>query len=145
MWVDMMPSHEKKRLRKRMRSPEAYEKLRQRVQGPEKLSEQMERNGDLAELALALELEPKLQEELKKEIEKDLKGMSLDQIFANPESISGEAQDSLYSGDFDVSIDTNPDTQEDQLVLTPEGNVNEKLPVKFSLSEKYAGQLGSAL
>ena len=105
----------------------------------------MERNGDLAELALALELEPKLQEELKKEIEKDLKGMSLDQIFANPESISGEAQDSLYSGDFDVSIDTNPDTQEDQLVLTPEGNVNEKLPVKFSLSEKYAGQLGSAL
>ena len=145
MWVDMMPSHEKKRLRKRMRSPEAYEKLRQRVQGPEKLKEQMERNSNLAELGLALELEPRLKEELKKEIEKDVQNMSIDQVFVNPENVSEQAQDALDAGRFDVAIDTNPDTNEDQLVLTPEGNISEKLPVKFSLSEKYASQLGGAL
>ena len=47
--------------------------------------------------------------------------------------------DQLAQG-FDVAVAENPSNQMDQLVVNPEGSVSEKLPLKFSLSDKYVTQ-----
>jgi len=135
-WFDSLPSHEKQRLRKRMRSPEEYEKLRERVKGPEDLEREMAKNELLAELKFALETEPHVQEELKKEIEKDLREQGPEEMLESGD-LSPEAQEALASGAFEVGIETNPDTGNEQIVLRPEGNVAEKVSLQQSVSEQY--------
>lgn len=143
-WFDRLPSHEKQRLRKRMRSPEEYEKLRERVKGPEDLEREMAQNELLAELKFALETEPHIQEELKKEIEKDLREQGPEQMLESGD-LSPEAQEAIASGSFEVGIETNSDTGHEQMVLRPEGSVAEKVSLQQSVSDQYtAGFIAAA-
>jgi|TARA_Y100000310_G_C20422691_1_gene687429 hypothetical protein len=125
-----------------MRSPAEYERLRERVKGPEDLEREMEQNELLAELKFALETEPHVQEELRKEIEKDLGEQGIEQMLES-DDISPEAEQALASGSFEVGIDTNPDTGHDQIVLQPEGNVSEKIALQKSVGEQYIAAFGA--
>ena len=142
-WFDRLPSHEKERLRKRLRSPEEYERLRERVKGPEDLEREMKKNELLAEVKFALETEPQIQEELRKEIEKDLRERGAEQIL-EVRNLTSQAQDALASGAFAVRIDVNPSSGSEQIVLLPEGNVAEKIPLQKSVSEQYTAGFMSA-
>ncbi|KKW37263.1 hypothetical protein A2454_04095 [Candidatus Peribacteria bacterium RIFOXYC2_FULL_55_14] len=142
-WFDRLPSREKERLRKRLRSPGEYERLRERVKGPEDLEREMEKNELLAELKFALETEPKIQEELRKEIEKDLREQGAEQIL-EAGNLTPKVQDALASGAFTVGIDVNPSSGNEQIVLQPEGNVAEKIPLQKSVSEQYTAGFMSA-
>lgn len=142
-WFDRLPLHEKNRLRKRMRSPEEYERLRERVKGPEDLEREMAKNELLAELKFALETEPRIQEELRREIEKDVRERGLEQILESS-YLSPEVGEVLARGAFEVGIEAHPDTGHEQIVLKPEGNVSENIPLRKTVSEQYtAGFMGA--
>jgi len=119
-----------------MRSPEEYERLRERVKGPEDLEREMAKNELLAELKFAMETEPRVNEELKKDIEHDLKEKGIEQVLKTAD-MSPEAIQSLESGSFAVRIETDAEGSE-QMVLQPEGNVSEKIPLQRSVTEQYA-------
>jgi hypothetical protein len=142
-FMDHLSSHEAQKVRKRMRSPEAYEKLRERVKGPEDLEKEMQRSEKLAELNFAMESEPKTHENVKKQVEKDIAEKGVEHVLeAHP---SADARHSLEQGKFIVQVSSHPKTHEDALVAVPEGNVQEKLPIKPSFSDKYVSQfLGKA-
>jgi hypothetical protein len=57
------------------------------------------------------------------------------------EHLSPEAKSMIEQGKFDVGVDAHPETQQDALIVLPEGKVQEKVPVKQVFSEKLAGQL----
>ncbi len=122
-----------------MRSPEAYEKLRESVKGPEDLEREMEKNERLAEASLALESQPEKKEALMKTMEKDLREQGMEQVLDHVPS--EEIQQMIQEGKFTVKISSHPETHEDQLVIVPEGNVQEKIPVKTQLSDTYVSQL----
>lgn len=136
-FLDHLPSREREKIRKRLRSPEAYERLREKVKGPEDLEREMERSEKLAELHLALESDPQFKETLKQSIETDIKEQGIDAVL---ESMNEDLQKDLEAGKFSVAIESHPETHEDSLVVIPEGNVQEKIPVKTLFSEKYIGQ-----
>jgi len=133
-WLDLLPSNEREKIRRRLRSPEEYERLREKVKGPEDLEREMDRNERMAEARFALESEPKAKEMLRKQIAEDLKS-------SPPESVLDRAPASVSKGNFDVIIDVNPQTKEDQVFVIPEGNVQEKIPVQQTFSEQYITQL----
>jgi len=121
-WLDILPSSERAKIRQKLRSPEEYERLREKVKGPEDLEREMKWNEAMAELSFAIETEPTIKEALKNQIEKDLR------------------EEGVEVGDFDILVEENPETNQDQLMMVPEGNVGEKIPVKKSLSEQYVYQ-----
>lgn len=123
-----------------MRSPEAYERLREKVKGPEDLEQEMDRSEKLAELHLALESEPTLKQSLKSSIEKDIAEQGIESVL-DTENISPEAKQAIEQKNFTASVESHPQTHEDALVILSEGNVQEKIPVKQVYSEKYAKQL----
>ena len=125
-WLDRLPSPERAKIRARCRSPEAYEKLRECVKGPEDLERELEKNSKLAELKFAMETEPALKQELKESIQEDIKEHGVEAVL-----------EKSFEGDFDIAIDTNPETNQDQLVVLPEGSVSEKIPITPAFNEKY--------
>lgn len=133
-FLDHIPSGEREKIRKRLRSPEAYERLREKVKGPEDLEREMERSEKLAELHLALESDPQLKESLKQSIEKDMKEYGVDAVL---ESVNEDVQKDLEAGKFTIAVEEHSETHEDSLMVMTEGNVQEKIPVKSSFSEKY--------
>ena len=139
-WLDLLPSSERNKLRTiRKRSPEEYEALREKIKSVDQISEEMDRNSELAELAFALETEPVIKDALKKQIDSDMNEKGIEGVLYSPDGIPEETKAALQQGS-DIHIDANPDTQEDQILISPEGNVSEKLPIKFSLSEQYVSQ-----
>jgi hypothetical protein len=143
-WLDLLPSHERQKLRERRRvSPEEYEKLREKVKSVEKIAEEMDRNQAMAELAFALESEPKIQEALRKQIEADLKSEGLENVLdaGAPEAL----RTALAEGRFDVQVGSDPDTHQDQITLVPEGNVSDRIVVPAALSDRYAAQFVQAM
>ncbi len=142
-FMDHLPSGVREGIRKRMRSPEAYEKLREKVKGPEDLEKEMARSEKLAEMNFAMESEPKTHESVKKQVEKDLAEQGMENVLE--QMPSPDAQKSLEQGKFIVQVSSHPSTHEDALVIIPEGNVQEKMPIKPQLSDRYVGQfLGQA-
>ncbi len=139
-YLDHVPSQEREKIRRRMRSPEAYEKLRERVKGPEDLEREMEKNDAMAEMHFALESDHQFHEQLKSKVEGELKEKGVENVLEFS-TLSPEARKSLESGKFVLRISANPKTHIDQLVAVPEGNVQEKLPVKPALSQQYLSQL----
>ncbi|MFA7681849.1 MAG: hypothetical protein WCX61_02350 [Candidatus Peribacteraceae bacterium] len=129
-WIDHLPSHERAKIRARLRSPEEYEKLRERVKGPSDLMREMKMNESLANLKFDLETEPKLKKELKERIQEDIREKGIDAVLGVD----------MVLEDFDVTIEQNPATNEDQLVVLPEGNVHEKIPITPAFNEQYLGQ-----
>ena len=137
-WLDHIPSHERQRILRRLRSPEEYQKLRERVKGPEDLEREMEKNERMAELAFAMETEPKLKAALTEQIKEDVKEHGVDAVLDT--ELPSDARVSFEAGNFAVTIEANKDTQEDQLMVVPEGNVQEAIPLKPAFSEQYLGQ-----
>ena len=125
---------------KRMMSPEAYEALREKVRqhGPEAIKEEMKKNERLAELNFAMESEPKMRETVKRQIEKDLAEQGIEHVLE--EAPSAEAKRSLEQGKFILQVSAHPKTHQDALIVIPEGNVQEKLPLTQQLSDHYVSQ-----
>jgi len=143
-WLDLLPSHERQKLRElRRRSPEEYAKLREKVKSVEQIGEEMARNEKMAELAFALESEPKIKEALKKQIERDVLSQGVDAMVEG--SLSESFKEALQRGAFDVRIDSDPQTHVDQLVVVPEGNAKEVLVVSSSVSDRYVTQFAQAM
>lgn len=138
-WLDFLPSQEQERIRKRMRSPEAYEALREKVKGPEDLAEEMRKSEQLAELRFAMETEPEVSMALKAQVSEDIRENSMEEVLEMT-SVSPDGKASLEKGDFIIQVDSDPQTNQDALVAVPEGNVQEKIPVKPSFSDRYVGQ-----
>ena len=135
MWLDMLPNNEKRKLRKRMRSPEAYAESREKVKSLEEISDEVDQNELMADLQFALETEPHVQEALKQEIEKDLIDIGIENMMEG--APSSAMIDALSSGGYKLSVQTNEGTGIEEIVLTAEGNISEKLPMKKSYSDKY--------
>jgi hypothetical protein len=140
-WLDKLPgtAKQKKRAKYKM-SAAAYEKLRKKVVGPEKAKQEMQMNESMAQLKFGLETEPELKKALKSQIEKDIQEQGIEAVLALSE-VPADLKQQLESGGFDISIDSPSDEASDQLVLTPEGNVGEKIPMKKSLMESYLSQM----
>jgi len=137
-FMDHLPSHEREKIRKRLRSPEEYERLREKVKGPEDLEKELHKSERLAELNFRLETEPAAKESMKAQVEKDLAEQGIEAVLdAEP---TPEAKQSLEQGKFIVQVSSHPKTHEDALVVVPEGNVQEKLPINPQLSDQYIGQ-----
>ena len=138
-FLDHLPSGVREKIRKRMRSPEAYEALREKVKGPEDLEREMERNEKTAELRFGLESEPHLKSGLKDQVEKDMKEQGIASLLDAPNA-STEALKALAEGKFQVTVSSHPHTHEDTVVLMPEGKVAEKLPLKKAFNDRYVRQ-----
>lgn len=138
-WLDLLPSSERAKVRKRMRSPAAYEKLREGVKGPEQLENEMQKNEALAECKFALETEPIVQEKLQQQIEHDIKEAGIEHVL-DVTNASAAALQAIESGSFSVAVEST-DTA-DYMVVCPEGNIAEKLPVQTAYTDKFIG--GSA-
>jgi hypothetical protein len=133
-WLDLLPSKERAKIRQRLRSPAEYEKLREKVKGPEDLKEEMKDNAVVAELKFALETEPSLKQALKEKIEQDIAERGLDAV------AEGEIE-----GKFDVAMEPHPQTNQEQVVLFPEGNVSEKVFLTKAANEEYCSQFSKGL
>ncbi len=139
-WMDHIPTHEREKIRHRMRSPEAYEALRDRVKGPEDLAREMKRNEQMADLSFAIETQPNLPERLKSAVEQDVREQGIDAVLEGDQSVSPETRAAIEQGKFEVRIQRQPKAQ-DRLVIVPEGNVTDKFPIKPTLSDRYTSQL----
>lgn len=138
-FLDHIPSREREKIRKKMRSPEAYERLREKVKGPEDLEKELDAAEKMAELSFALETEPRMQEKLKATIENDLNEKGIDALVDGHEHLPHGVAAMLLEGKFSVDVSEHPSTHEDTVMLVPEGNIHEKIPLKQNLSNAYAG------
>lgn len=140
-WLDKLPSNEKQKIKDRFRmSASAYEKMRESVKGPEDLKDELQWNEMMAQLKFTLETEKKIKDALKQQIESDMKESGIEAVLQNSD-IPQEIRQQLESGKFDVTVGAPKEDEHDQLILVPEGNVDEKIPVRFSMSETYVSQL----
>lgn len=142
-FLDHLPSHEREKIRKRMRSPEEYERLRDKVKGPEDLEREMKKSEQMAEANFRLETEPEAAERLQNSIAEDMKERGVEGMLEDA-NVSDSVRLALEQGRFTVSIEAHPQTNEDALVVIPEGNVQDRMPVKQSQSEAYIQSLLSA-
>jgi len=143
-WLDRIPSNERQRIREKLHLSEAeYARLRENVKGPEDLRREMERNELLAELKLGMELEPKLSEALRAQVQEDIKLHGMPSVLERS-SLAADVEQALTKGDFTISIAPDAQTHVDQFVLVPEGKVAEAVPVSQQFSEQYLGQFKKA-
>lgn len=141
-WLDILPASDRERLREKYKlSAAAYEKLRQKVKGPEDLREEMMRNEILAQLKFGLETEPSMVRALKSQIEKDIQEQGIEAVLKRTDLPEG-IRSSVEAGKFDVTVASPSEDAPDQIVLVAEGNVQEKLAVKTSLADAYIAQIG---
>jgi archaellum component FlaD/FlaE len=142
-FLDHLPSQEREKIRKRLRSPAEYQRLREKVKGPEDLEREMKKSEQIAEVSFRLETEPETAQRLQDRITKDMKERGVETVLEN-EDISESARLALEQGRFNVSVEAHPKTHEDTLVVIPEGNVQDRIPVKPLLNEGYVQLLLSA-
>ncbi|MBU0458764.1 hypothetical protein KJ652_02915 [Patescibacteria group bacterium] len=136
-YLDLLPSNEKAKIRAKLRSPEAYERLREKVKGPEDLERELKVSESYANLSFSLKTEPKIKEELKKQIQEDIDANGIEEVLEQ-----SEAQRKIDIFRFNISVEENPESHQDQIVVSPEGNVGEKIPIKPSFTEKYLSSFG---
>ena len=138
-WLDRLPSNERQKIRERLRSPEEYERLREKVKGPADLEREMERNERMAEFTFAIEAEPKLKKALKEQVRDDLREHGAETV-VEAKALPKQARAALEAGKFSLAVKANKVTHEDQLMVIPEGAVQEALPANPTFSEQYLGQ-----
>ncbi|MEK7563582.1 MAG: hypothetical protein AAB544_04280 [Patescibacteria group bacterium] len=143
-FLDHLPSRERENIRKRLRSPEEYERIREKVKGPEDLERELKRSEQMAEVKFRLETEPETMEKLQNRIADDLEERGVEGVLED-DQLTAESRTALEHGKFMVSVEAHPQTQEDSLVLIPEGNIQDKLPVKPAMSERYIQSLLKAI
>lgn len=137
-FLDNLPSTERRKLRKMM-SPEAYERLREKVKGPEDLEKELKRGEQMAELSFELQTDEKLRERLRGQAEKDIREQGVENV-VDRQNLSPEIRKALEQGKFKLAVSSHPLTHDDQLVAVPEGNVQEKIPLKPVFSDRYVAQ-----
>ena len=138
-WVDLVPMYERERLRKRLRSPEAYAESREKVKSPEEIAREMDRSAMLAELRFGLETEPGLKEALKKQIEKYMRERGPEAVLARGD-LPPEIRRAIESGNFDVRVDAPSEDEPDQVMIAPTGNVAETVALQKGVGDAYASQ-----
>lgn len=138
-FLDHIPSREREKIKKKMRTPEAYERLREKVKGPEDLKSEMEKSEKTAELSFALESEPHMQEKMKATIEKDMKEKGIDAMLDLQHDLPESVRQSIAEGKFTVTVSSHPTTHHDVLAVLPEGNITDRIPLKQKISDAYAG------
>lgn len=138
-YLDHIPSAEREKIRKRMRSPEAYERLREKVKGPEDLEKEMERSEKMAELSFEMESNSELKERVQAMIEKDIAEQGVEKIL-EATGVDPDMRLMIEQGKFLLQVSAHPVTHEDTLVIIPEGNIQEKIPVKTGFCERYVSQ-----
>ncbi len=139
-FLDNLPSGVRERIQRRLRSPIEYAALREKVKGPEDLADEMNKNEHLAEFKFALETEPELQKALRSQVERDIAELGMEQMI-DTTAASSETKQLIERGQFLLAVSSHPTTQQDQLVVVLEGNVQEKIPLKPMASERYLSQL----
>ena len=117
-------------------SPDAYERLREKVKGPDDLEKELKRGEQMAELSFELQTDEKLREKLRSQAHEDLRTQGIENVF-DVQKISLESRKALEQGKFLLAVASHPATHEDQLVAVPEGNVQERIPIKTLLSDQY--------
>ena len=137
-WLDHIPSAERRKL-KQMMSPEAYERLRDKVKGPEDLERELKRAEQLAELSFEMQTNDHLREKMRVQVEKDMNEQGIEQVF-DLRAVPPKLQRALLQGKFSMTVSGNPHTHHDQLMAVPEGHVQEKIPLKVSMSDRYVAQ-----
>ncbi len=138
-FFDSLPSREREKIRRKLRSPAEYDRLRERVKGPEDLERELGRAEHVAELHFALESSPEKARELKTKIQEDIAEQGIDAVLDAP-ALPPDLKKKLEQGKFAVAVSSSSHA-EDALVVVPEGTVQEKLPVKPSFSQQYATSL----
>lgn len=136
-WLDSIPSYEQKKLRKMM-SAEAYERLREKVKGPEDLEREMKKSEQLAELSFDMQTSEKTREAVHQSAEKGIAEQGAENVV--DQTLSPEAKKALEQGKFKLAVSHHPKTGQDQLVAVSEGNVQEKIPLKQSFSDQIVAQ-----
>ncbi len=139
-FLDLLPANEQQKLRKRMRSEAEYQKLREKVKGPEDLEREMDRNESLAEARFAMETDPAQHESVRKQAESDIREKGIEHVLES-EGLSPEHKRSMEQGKFRMTVSNHPKTHQDRMMAVPEGTVQEKIPVKATFEEKYVTQL----
>lgn len=143
-FLDRLPSKEREKIRKRLRSPEEYERLRERVKGPEDLERELKRSEQMAEASFRLETEPRFAESFKDKIQEDLQERGAEAILEYG-NLPPDVRKALEQGKFKLAVQSHPLTHEDALVVLPEGNITDRLPIKPSLTQQYVqGMLGKS-
>ncbi|MEI8229979.1 MAG: hypothetical protein WCG83_02465 [Candidatus Peregrinibacteria bacterium] len=145
-WLDNFSSPEIRRFKERFHMSEAnYEKIREKVKGPEDLEKELAHNALLAELKFALDSEPAMKKALQDRVKEDIKESGLDAVLDDTSELTTDAKIAVVSGKFVLTISANATTHEDQIMVMPEGNVTDKLPVKPAFSEQYLSQFQKAV
>ncbi len=144
-WLDHLPAHERERIREKYKmSAAAYEKLREKVKGPEDLAQEMIWNERMAQLKFGMDSEPALKQALKKQIERDIAEQGVEAVLENFD-LSSDMKTAIEHGKFTIAVDSPMNHTNDQLVVCPEGNVAEKIPVNLSLTQTYVTQLRASI
>lgn len=138
-FLDRLPSTEREKIRKRLRTPEAYEALRESVKGPEDLEKELRKSEQMAELHFRLESEPRMHDQLKAAAEKDLREQGMERVLEG--DISPESRAKIAEGEFRIAVQPHPLTHQDALGVVPEGTVQEVIAFQPSFSEQYAAQM----
>ncbi len=146
-FLDHLPSQEREKIRKRMRSPEAYERLRDSVKGPEDLEREMKRNAESADISFALEADRHFQEQAKEKVQSAVQEQGIEAFLNAPADILN----AISKGNFEVRMDHTK--KEPTLVVAmknvqnksggeaPMGNIQEVFPLKTSLQQSIISSL----
>ncbi len=135
-WLDLLPSSEKRRIRKKMRSPEVYEKTREKVKGPEELEDELKVRESLADIKFGIETSSEKYSELKEKMDASISESGIENI-VDINDTSKESVKALEEGLYEIQIESDNSNNPEQIVLLPEGNVSEKIPLQKSISEKF--------
>jgi hypothetical protein len=125
---------EQEKKRKKLRSRAEYARSRERIPTIESLTTQSEYAKNVADISLALELEPKVQESLKKAVSEILPTTNA------WIALSTDQKNTITKKDFTVTVETLDDGT-DAVSVNPEGNVAEKLPLNHQLTKSIADGL----
>ncbi len=140
-YLDRLAGPERERVIKRLRSPEAYERLREKVKGPEDLESALEQAEKMAELHFALESNRESHDRLKSFVGSQLREQGIDALLESPRDVSNDARDLLREGKFSLSVSPHEETNDDVLMIVPEGNDHEKIPLKISFVDACVSQV----
>lgn len=140
-FLDHLAGPEKQRIIKRLRSPEAYERLRDNVKGPEDLERALDRAEKMAELHFALESHERNHEKMKSIVEKAVSERGIENVIEHTGDLSDAVAAAIKDGRFRLEVSPHAETHEDTLMIVPEGNVQERVPVTMSLADVCVSQL----
>ncbi len=151
--MDFLPGHEKRKFeseKKYISQAEMERRLKKAKERRESREKKVENASEFADIAFALESEPKARESAKKSIQEAFREKGIDAVIDG--KVDKQAKSALEKGQFDVMVTevdhqprlaVKPSSGEQSGSLdAPSGNVAEKLPVKPSFQESFVKSFG---